>query len=79
MFYFVNIKYYMALKKIDAIYDRIRHLMGLKGGSTYVFFNNFGKIKIVSGDDLPLEETVTLNNVKITSTIIYFYETVRLN
>ena len=50
-------------EKYNAIYDRIRYLIGLKRGTTYVFFHNYMKIKIDSDDDLPLEETVTLYNV----------------
>ena len=35
--------------KYDAIYDRIRYLIGLKIGVTYVSSCNFGKVKIASG------------------------------
>ena len=45
--------------------DRIRYVIGLKIGITYVFFNNFAEMKIQSNDDLPLEETLNLHNVII--------------
>ena len=45
--------------------DRIRYVIGLKIGITYVFFNNFAEMKIQSNDDLPLEEPLDLHNVII--------------
>ena len=45
--------------------DRIRYVIGLKIGITYVFFNNFAEMKIQSNDDLPLEEPLHLHNVII--------------
>ena len=33
-----------GLKKYDAIYDRIRYLMGLKSGITFFFSYNYPKI-----------------------------------
>ena len=54
-----------GLEKNDAIYGRIRYLIGLKCGVTYVFSYNFEKIKIESDDRLPLEETLTLHSVII--------------
>ena len=45
--------------------DRIRYVIGLKIGITYVFSNNFAEMKIQSNDDLPLEETLNLHNVII--------------
>ena len=38
-----------------AIYNRIRYLINRKGGITYVFSNNYAKIKIDSYDSFPLE------------------------
>ena len=66
MYYFDNvdgfIRHYdginlvlFGLEIYNAIYDRIRYLVWLKGGITYVFPYNYGKIKIDSDDDLPLE------------------------
>ena len=54
-----------GLEKNDAIYGRIRYLIGLKCGVTYVFSYNFEKITIKSDDRLPLEETLTLHSVII--------------
>ena len=45
--------------------DRIRYVIGLKIGITYVFSNNFAEMKIESNDHLPLEETLNLRNVII--------------
>ena len=47
------------------IYNRIRYLIGLKSGIVYVFSYNYAKIESDLGDDLPLEETLTLHNVVI--------------
>ena len=47
------------LEKYDAIYDRIRYLIGLH------FSYNYAKIKLDSDDDLHLEETLTSSNVII--------------
>ena len=52
-------------KKDDFIYNRIRHVISVKGGITYAIFHNYAKIKIVSYDSLPLKSTVTFHNVKI--------------
>ena len=52
-----------GLEKCNAIYDRIRYLIGLKSDITYVLSHYCSKINIDSGDDLPLEETLNLHNV----------------
>ena len=54
-----------GLKKYDAIYDRIRYLIGLKSGITYVLSYNYAKIKVDSDDDLLLEKILKLHNVII--------------
>ena len=54
-----------GLEKFNFIYARIRYLIGLKSGITYMFYHSFMKIKVYSVDDLPLEETFTLHNVII--------------
>ena len=66
-------------EKYDAIYNRIRYLISLKGDTTYVDSHDYARIKINSCDSLPLEKTLTFHNViimlirtKITTTIIYF-------
>ena len=48
-------------EKCDAIYDRIRYLISLKSGITYIFSHYFAKIKVDSYDSLPIEKTTTLN------------------
>ena len=55
----------LGLEKYDAIYNKIRYLIGLKRGITYVFFHNCAEIKVDSYDSLPLEKTLTLLNVII--------------
>ena len=52
-------------EKYDAINERIRYLIRLKSGITYIFSHYFAKIKIDSYDSLPLEKILTLCNVKI--------------
>ena len=52
-------------EKYDAIYNRIRYLIRLKSGTTYVISHNFANIKIYSYDASPLEKTPTLHNVII--------------
>ena len=51
--------------KYDAIFDRIRYLIGFKGGSIYVFSHNYAKTKIDSDDDFPLQNTLALQNIVI--------------
>ena len=53
----------LGFEKYNAIYDRIRYLIGLKYDITLVYPYNFGQIKIDSDNDLPLEKTLTLHNV----------------
>ena len=43
-------------EKYDAIFDRIRCLIGLKSGIKYVDSHKYAKIKIDSDDDLLLEK-----------------------
>ena len=49
-------KYLVLLgpEKYDAIYDRIRYLIGLKRGSTYIFSHYFAKIKVDSDYSLSI-------------------------
>ena len=44
----------------DAIYDRIRYLISLKSGITYIFSYYFAKIKVDSYDSLPIEIYIML-------------------
>ena len=52
-------------KKYNAINDRIRYVMSLKGGITYIFSHYFAKVKADSYDFLPIEKIWTLHNVII--------------
>ena len=52
-------------EKYDAIYDRIRYLISLKSGITYIFSHDLTKIKVDSYDSLPIENILTLHNVVI--------------
>ena len=49
--------------KHETIYDRIRYLIRLGSGITYVFSHSYAKIKIDSNHNLSLEKTLTLYNV----------------
>ena len=44
-----------ASENYDAIYDRIRYLISLKSGITYIFSRYFAKIKVDSYDSLPID------------------------
>ena len=44
--------------KFDFIYNRVRYLIGIKSGITYVIFHNYAKIKVGLYDSLPLEKTM---------------------
>ena len=75
-------------EKYGLIYNRIRYLIGVKSGITYVISHNYAKIKIDLLGSLPLEKPLMLKNklfimllyslsqflirFKITTTIIYF-------
>ena len=53
-------------EKYDSIYNRIRYLVGVKSGITYVFFfHNYARIKVDSYNSLPQEKTLTFHNVTI--------------
>ena len=52
-------------EKYEAIYNRIRYLVSLKGGITYIFSQYFGKMKVDSYDSIPIGKRLTLNNVII--------------
>ena len=43
-------------KNYDFIFNRIRYLIAVKGGITYVFSHNYTRIKVDSYDFLPLEK-----------------------
>ena len=48
-----------------SIYHKIRYLISLKSGITYIFAHYFAKIKIDSYGSLPVENILTLHNVII--------------
>ena len=50
-----------AAEKYYSIDNKIRNLIGVKSGLTYVFSHNYVKIKVDSYDPLPLEKTVTFS------------------
>ena len=50
-------------EKCDAVYDRIRYLISIKNGITYIFSHNFTKIKVDSYDSLPIGKILTLHDV----------------
>ena len=52
-------------EKYGLIYSRIRYLVRIKSGISYVIFYNYEKIKVDSCDSLSLEKTLTLHNVII--------------
>ena len=47
-------------EKYDAIFDRIRYILGLKSSISYVAPHNYAKIKIDSNDDFTSEKTMKL-------------------
>ena len=54
-----------GLEKYDAIYNRIRYLISLKGCITYVFSHYYAKIKVYSYDSLPIKTILTLHHIII--------------
>ena len=56
---------FFGSEKYDDIYDRIRYLISLKSGITYIFSHYFAKSKVDSYDSLSTEKIMTLHNVII--------------
>ena len=54
-----------AAETYDVIYDKIRHIISLKSGITYIFSRYCAKIKVGFYDSLPIEKILTLHNVLI--------------
>ena len=52
-------------EKYDSIYNRIRYLVSVKSGITYVISYNYAKIKVDLYNSLPLEKTIIFHNVII--------------
>ena len=50
-------------EKDNAIYDKIRYLISLKGGITYIFSHYFAKFKVASLDFLPIKKILISHNV----------------
>ena len=44
-------------EKCDSIYNRIRYLMSVESGITYITSHNYVKVKVDSHDSLPPEKT----------------------
>ena len=40
-------------------YNRIKYLIGVKSGNTFVISDNYARIKVDLCDSLPLEETLS--------------------
>ena len=64
-------KYLVLLGPPSSIFDRIKYLIELKSGISYVTFCNYLKIKIDSDDDLLLEKTLSLCNVVILIELVF--------
>ena len=54
-----------GIKKYDSIYNRIRYLISVTSGTTYIISHNYAKIKVDSYDSLPLEKRIIFHNVII--------------
>ena len=48
----------LGTKKYDAIYNKIRYLISLKSGVTYILSHYYPKIKVDSYDYLPIEKNI---------------------
>ena len=53
------------LGKYCAIFNRIRYLIRVKSGITYVIYHNYERSKVGSCDSWTLEKTLTFHNVTI--------------
>ena len=49
-------------EKYDSIYNRIRYLIKVKSGISYIIFYNYGTINKDLYNSLQLEKTVTVRN-----------------
>ena len=47
----------------ERMFDRLRYLIMLKSNISYVYSNNYMKIKINSDEDLPLEKSLNMHNL----------------
>ena len=55
----------LGSEKYNSIYNRIKYLISIKSGITYIISHNYAKIKVDSYDSLPLEKTMTVHDVII--------------
>ena len=69
-------------EKYHAIFNRIRYLIRVKCGITYVISYNYAKIKVDSCNSFPLEKTLIFHDVIILIKLvlskdknIYYYNT----
>ena len=53
--------------KNDSIYNKIKYVISLKSGITYIISHNYSKIRVDSHDTLPQEKVITFHNVVILS------------
>ena len=54
---------YLALfgfEKYISFFNRIRYLVRVKNGNSYVVYHNYVKIKTDSDDDLPVQKTLNI-------------------
>ena len=49
----------------DFIYNRVRYIISVKSGITYIISHNYAKMKVDSYDSSPLEKAVTFHNAII--------------
>ena len=52
-------------EKYDSIYDKIRHLINVKGDITYINSHNYETIKVASYNPLPIVKAMTICNAII--------------
>ena len=52
-------------EKYDFIYNRVRYIISVKSGITYIISHNYAKMKVDSYDSSPLEKAVTFHNAII--------------
>ena len=58
-------------EKYDSFYNRIRYLISVKSGITYIISHNYAKFKVNSYNSLPPEKTITFHNVTILITSVF--------
>ena len=58
-------------EKYDSIYSRIRYLISVESGMTYIISHSYAKVKVDSYNSLPLEKTMTFGNVIILIKLVW--------